>query len=962
MGKPWDSISQVTDSGGTSNRKQHHVIITNGDTHANIVGTPSYFDKYSFRGLGVGDRIQVETAEEAVTYSITGEEADGGFIITAVPGAIPGGGSFLSIVNNLADLGSAAAARANLSVYSAAEIDTLVAALAASALAAANNLSDLNNAVDARDNLSVYSIAQVDAAIASFVSGAYKGTWDANTNTPTINSGAGTAGDYYIVGTAGTTPIDGIASWAVGDQIRFSGSVWEKVELFAGGLDTDQVTEGTVNLYMTAAEKTVVANVVEGQIENPFFNEYANASGNPDDWDATGAVGGTRTRATGKVGAYALQMEGPAGGNAWIRQQRSCAEVPHFVEATTELDGGTYDGASILLAYLDGGGGTLGQQQYDLAIRADAAGDISNTKSGERKWRFDKFDAPAGTEQLRIFAMSHWNVASGGFAIANQITWHECNAKPATYAALVAARAHDIADEFESLKTGLEGLTDYKMRIPSGTTTQSLAPGVTMQVAPDAIVEGDVLDATIDLTDDGVGVIEYFALQGAATFRDFTLQHTVTNTGVTAQTFRPQSDFRLINMNIDGGVSESGGAVSHVGHVIDLDGTVSDRIWSAFNYYRNTGRIVLKSNANANTHRHIKFIGDVIENAYVEPIALNSPGGILRDAAFLCVSVRDTLAHTVGLEGAGLGSSSGEDIRWLGCNHHGTGDELIHMEEGITRFTAVGNTGFYTNASSGIFITDNNASGESKTPSFGAILANVFVRETRGSGPIGIQLVDDSSGSAPLHDSVILGNIASGWDQAARTGENHGRNLMAFNIFDDANQGLRMRRPTLMTRFNLFKDNDQAIQLDSGGAIGPQFFIQTAAWDGTAVYLSQPIDPGAHKGTIIDWAVDIEDFTIVNGTRDYLIMPLGEFLSGDMFVVLYQGTTAHRLAHYRPTWDGTVFTPNLVGAIKGVGSVALVDIRNNGAGNLAVRLNNTFGSSLAGARLQIEFRGAHQFA
>lgn len=33
----------------------------------------------------------------------------------------------------------------------------------------------------------------------------YKGTWNANTNTPTLASGVGTKGDYYVVSVAGTT-------------------------------------------------------------------------------------------------------------------------------------------------------------------------------------------------------------------------------------------------------------------------------------------------------------------------------------------------------------------------------------------------------------------------------------------------------------------------------------------------------------------------------------------------------------------------------------------------------------------------------------------------------------------------------------------------------------------------------------------------------------------------------------
>lgn len=62
----------------------------------------------------------------------------------------------------------------------------------------------------------------------------YKGTWDASTNTPTLASGIGTQGDYYVVSVAGATDLDGITNWGVGDWATFNGSVWQRVE---GGAD-----------------------------------------------------------------------------------------------------------------------------------------------------------------------------------------------------------------------------------------------------------------------------------------------------------------------------------------------------------------------------------------------------------------------------------------------------------------------------------------------------------------------------------------------------------------------------------------------------------------------------------------------------------------------------------------------------------------------------------------------------
>ena len=73
----------------------------------------------------------------------------------------------------------------------------------------------------------------------------YLGTWNAATNSPTLTSsvGPGSPGSYYIVGTAGTTTLDGISDWTVGDWVIWSGSVWQKLE---GGATT--ITVGSTNV------------------------------------------------------------------------------------------------------------------------------------------------------------------------------------------------------------------------------------------------------------------------------------------------------------------------------------------------------------------------------------------------------------------------------------------------------------------------------------------------------------------------------------------------------------------------------------------------------------------------------------------------------------------------------------------------------------------------------------------
>jgi len=58
----------------------------------------------------------------------------------------------------------------------------------------------------------------------------YQGTWNASTNTPTLTSSVGTNGYYYIVSVAGSTNLNGITDWQVGDWLMFNGTVWQKID------------------------------------------------------------------------------------------------------------------------------------------------------------------------------------------------------------------------------------------------------------------------------------------------------------------------------------------------------------------------------------------------------------------------------------------------------------------------------------------------------------------------------------------------------------------------------------------------------------------------------------------------------------------------------------------------------------------------------------------------------------
>ena len=118
------------------------------------------------------------------------------------------------------------------------------------------------------DSAGKVPISQIPDSVIGALS--YQGTWNASTNTPTLTSSVGTKGYYYVVSVAGSTNLNGITDWLVGDWAVYNGSAWQKIDNtdsvtsvngFTGTvvLTTTDIAEGTNQYFTTSRARASVS-------------------------------------------------------------------------------------------------------------------------------------------------------------------------------------------------------------------------------------------------------------------------------------------------------------------------------------------------------------------------------------------------------------------------------------------------------------------------------------------------------------------------------------------------------------------------------------------------------------------------------------------------------------------------------------------------------------------------------
>ena len=331
------------------------------------------------------------------------------------------------------------------------------------------------------------------------VAAAYKGTWNASTNTPTLTSSVGSTGNYYIVSTTGATVLDGTGQWVVGDIVSFSGTTWGRVvgrparQLLGksvtltlwvvGTTGNDATTNGTT---FATAFKTIQAAVDAA---------YARYDG------SGGTVLIQISSTTSYANAVAINYQLPGGGLIWLSGQGGATSL---TVASDNAIRASY-GARVLITAM-----TLSTTGSGACIYADSCAQVVfGTSSGNAM----TFGACAASHldssgSATIAAQNNYNITGacgshlharnlGNIYISGMvITLVSTPSWSAYFAGTSFGYVECIGTSFVGSGTGPKFICHFNGVIRSGTSSVGDLPGLTMPGSSPGVANlGGLFDA-----------------------------------------------------------------------------------------------------------------------------------------------------------------------------------------------------------------------------------------------------------------------------------------------------------------------------------------------------------------------------------------------------------------------------------------------------------------------------------
>jgi hypothetical protein len=372
-------------AGSIANDKLVNSAITINGTSTSLGGSIAVGTVTSVGGAGTVNGLTL-TGTVTTTGNLTlGGTLTGVDLTTQVTGTLP-------IANGGTNATTASGARTSLGLGTSAVLDAAVA-LGTATLDAGGTVP----------------LSQIPASIQGGLN--YQGTWDASTNTPTLVSSVGSKGYYYAVSVAGSTNLNGITDWNIGDLAVYDGTAWQKIDNtdavtsvngFTGSvvLTTTNVAEGTNEYFTTARARSSVSagtGITYNSTTGVITNALPSLGG-----DVVGAASSTDNAVTRFDGTTGKLIQNSA---VIIDDTNSVTGVNSLTATTLVINDNT----------------TLGSSNTDsLAVNARITTDLepnaNNAKdigTSGRNWRDGFFGRNLSTVNLAVTGTTSYDGAQG---------------------------------------------------------------------------------------------------------------------------------------------------------------------------------------------------------------------------------------------------------------------------------------------------------------------------------------------------------------------------------------------------------------------------------------------------------------------------------------------------------------------------------------------------------------------